>query len=235
MNTDQIVTIVVGIAQSGAAGLIFWALLRSLKIQVDGLQKTISVQSTTITAMEKRVGEAEKIGDLYKGLVKDLPSLLESLSKGKDQIIKDLHASIEHREKVISDKSAPNIQNKADAAILVTMKFMLSGDRNELTQFSQNLIGNVDTAAVLLSRTKSFDDFVQSSGGRIQFENDKDKFNALMQSSNLNLDPTGFRFATSGLGGFYGISADKKVVISSSKYHDLKGLFDQLKIQLQAL
>lgn len=234
MNADQIVTVVVGIAQSGAAGLIVWALIRSLKIRIDGLQKTITVQNDTIDAMEKRVGEAEKIGDLYKGLVKDLPALLESLSKGKDQIIRDLQASLEHKE-----RSAPSIdaitQRKEDKTILLTMRFMLSGENNELSKMAQNLTGNIDSAAILLSRAKDFDEFVRSAGGRLHFEDNQDKFKEMIQFKDKQGNITGIRNASFNMGGFYGIFEDKKVIISSAKYSDFKVLFEKLRMELNTL
>jgi len=234
MTSDQIVTIIVGVAQSGAAGIIVWALLRSLKIRIDGLQKTIAVQNETISAMEKRVGEAEKIGDLYKNLVRDLPSLLESLSKGKDQIIRDLQSSIEHREKTNPGTSSP-AQKKEDRAILLTMRFMLSSDHNEFTRIAQGVAGNIDASAILLSRAKDFDDFVRSAGGRIEFEDDKDRFKERTEFQNREGKPTGIRGTWLSVGGYFAFFSDRTVLLSSSKYQDLKALFQELRLELDTL
>jgi hypothetical protein len=234
MTPDQVVTIIVGVAQSGAAGLIVWALLRSLKIRIDGLQKTISVQNETIIAMEKRVGEAEKIGDLYKGLVRDLPTLLESLSKGKDQIIRDLQSSLEHKEKA-SASMPSGAQKKEDRAILLTMRFMLSGDHGELTKIAHGVAGNIDSAAVLLSRAKDFDDFVRSAGGKIQFEDDKDRFKERTQFQDSSGKPTGVRSTSASVGGFYAIFGDRTVLMSTSKYQDLRALVEELRMELDTL
>ena len=234
MNSDQIVTILVGVAQSGAAGLIVWALLRSLKIRIDSLQKTISVQSDTIAAMERRVGEAEKIGDLYKNLVRDLPMLLESLSKGKDQIIRDLQSSIEHKEKS-GAPTGPTAQKKEDRSILLTMRFMLSGDHGELTRISLGLAGNIDSAVVLLSRAKGFDDFVRSIGGRVQLEDDQNKFKELTQIQHQPGKHASIRGTSFSMGGYYGIFGDRTVMMNSSKYQDLKALFEKLRMELDTL
>lgn len=112
MTTEQITTIAVGVVQSGAIGTFVWFLLRGLHREISSLNRTVTIQSDTISAMEKRVGEAEKIGELYKNLVREMPTLLESLSKGKDQIIRDLEATIAHREKKPTSRHTPNTRRQ---------------------------------------------------------------------------------------------------------------------------
>jgi hypothetical protein len=234
MNSDQIVTVIVGVAQSGAAWLIIQAFIKSLRIKIDGLKDTVEVQSKTIEAMEKRVHETEKIGDLYKGLVRDLPTLLESLSKGKDQIIKDLEATIEHRERTVSQPPSPQ-QRKEDKSVLLTMRFMLSAEGGELSKLAQGITGNIDSAAVLLSRAKGFDDFIASAGGRIQLENNKEEFMVLTQFQDDQGNLTGVRTITQSMVGYYAIFSDRKLILNSSKYHDFKSLCDKLQMEIDTL
>jgi|GEM_PF-4145438 len=73
-----------------ALGWIIWGLRK----QITALNRTVEIQNKTFETMEKRVAETEKVGEIYKKLIHDIPIVIdqymEFTSKTKDSIIADL-------------------------------------------------------------------------------------------------------------------------------------------------
>lgn len=78
-----------------ALGWVIWGLRNQLK----ALNSTISTQNKTLDAMERRISETEKIGNLYKDFLKDVPDVLshykEFINKTKDETISELEKAKE--------------------------------------------------------------------------------------------------------------------------------------------
>jgi hypothetical protein len=94
MTAEQVTTIVTNILTSGGAVTFFYFVIRSLKREISGLNKTIEQQNKTLEVMEKRVVETEKVGNIYRNLIADLPEQVSKyksfINEMKDDVIKQL-------------------------------------------------------------------------------------------------------------------------------------------------
>ncbi|MDQ6788003.1 MAG: hypothetical protein M3033_14450 [Acidobacteriota bacterium] len=111
MNAEQITTIITNLLTSGGISVFFWFLVRSLKLEISGLNATVKAQKETLEVMEKRISETEKVGDIYKNLIKELPEHVEQykifINRIKDEKITEL-------EKVSQSKNTELHNNTLD-------------------------------------------------------------------------------------------------------------------------
>jgi hypothetical protein len=88
--TDVLTNVLTG---SGVVLFVFY-LVRSLKREIASLHKTIDQQTKTFEVMEKRVLETEKVGNIYRDLIDDLPGQVMKyktfLNQTKDEVISHL-------------------------------------------------------------------------------------------------------------------------------------------------
>lgn len=94
MTAEQITTIITNLLTSGGVAIFFFFVVRSLKKEINGLNKTIEQQNKTLDVMEKRIIETEKIGNIYRDLIDDLPEHVAKYKKfiteSKDDVIAQL-------------------------------------------------------------------------------------------------------------------------------------------------
>ena len=72
------IEIIVQFLETGVIAFVVYMIIKSLKNEIKTLQKNIKAQNETIKTMDKRIEEIEKIGDLYKKLVANIPSVSAS-------------------------------------------------------------------------------------------------------------------------------------------------------------
>lgn len=115
MNFIEIIKLVF---QFGGLGLFFWYLIRGLKKEIESLRNTIVNQNKTLEVMEKRIFETEKVGDIYKNLLSDLPNDIENYKKvitlTKDHLISELHNDISIKDKVITELKTQKVNDLHD-------------------------------------------------------------------------------------------------------------------------
>jgi hypothetical protein len=94
MNPEQITTISLNILASGSVTIFLLFVIRSLKREIQNLNKTIETQNKTLDIIERRVAETEKAGNIYKSLFDDLPDAVDKynqiIRKTKDSVIEEL-------------------------------------------------------------------------------------------------------------------------------------------------
>ena len=94
MTAEQITTIITNLLTGGGVAMFFFFVVRSLKKEINGLNKTIEQQNKTLDVMEKRIIETEKIGNIYRDLIDDLPEHVAKYKKfiteSKDDVIAQL-------------------------------------------------------------------------------------------------------------------------------------------------
>ena len=105
------------ILQTLGLGIFFYYLIRGLRSEISGLKGTINAQNETLKIMDKRIEETEKIGNIYKNLINDLPKDLEDyktiVTQTKDEMIFELKNQNEEIKKKLNDtkkdiESSPN-------------------------------------------------------------------------------------------------------------------------------
>ena len=128
MTAEQITVIITNVLTSGGALTFIYFLVRSLRREIAGLNKTIEAQNKTLEVMEKRINETEKIGSMYQSFVSDLPKYLdeykEVIHKTRDEKIAELEKAnqlkddklkslteIELRKLELQEKAIANLPN----------------------------------------------------------------------------------------------------------------------------
>jgi hypothetical protein len=114
MNAEQITTIITNILTSGGVITFMWLLIRGLQKQIFSLNKTIEAQNKTLEVMEKRILETEKVGDIYKNLISELPDYIEKYKSiirvTKDEMISELEKANQLKDEKL--KSMTEIELK---------------------------------------------------------------------------------------------------------------------------
>lgn len=115
MNIDLILSA----AELGGVGIALWFTYHGLKVRIDSLSESIRVKDETILAMEKRVSEAEKIGEMHKGhsvhLAEQFEEYKNVLLKSKDNLVKSLQEANNLKDaelKALTESRLDEIQKK---------------------------------------------------------------------------------------------------------------------------
>ena len=94
MTPEQLTDVLTNVLTGSGVVLFVFYLVRSLKREIASLHKTIDQQAKTFEVMEKRVLETEKIGNIYRDLIDDLPGQVMKyktfLNQTKDEVISQL-------------------------------------------------------------------------------------------------------------------------------------------------
>src|SRR5215204_411390 len=117
MTPEQIATVIgttiTNVLTSGGLAIFFFYLIKGLKYEITTLNTTVEQQNKTLEVMEKQVLETEKLGNVYKKLVDDLPEFVEKYKKfindSKDEVIAKLQQDQTADENV---KSAREVELK---------------------------------------------------------------------------------------------------------------------------
>ena len=138
--------------ETGGLGIFIWFLIRSLKEQISGLQRTLEIQNKTLQAMEKRAEEAEKIGALYRKLLEDLPQDLDryrdTLRRLKDEIIRELEEANRRKDETLSART----QSELDEIVRA---------EEELEKLSSRVVGAVSASYDDMAKKLSILDLLQ--------------------------------------------------------------------------
>ncbi len=94
MNNEQIVTIITSILETGGIVVFVWFLVKGIYAKLNSLEKVVITQKEAINALQARSSDAEKVANLYKDLVSDLPELL----KKQKQLTNDIKDDIIHEQ-----------------------------------------------------------------------------------------------------------------------------------------
>ena len=140
----------------GIGAFIYW-LIRGLQAKISSLEGVVKVQNDTLEVMERRVQETEKVGNIYKKLLADLPVDLDNykaiVSKTKDEIILELKSANEEKGR--------RIRELKDAEERITTASKSSQDLMQELQVLKNLLTNPnkhDSRKRTLREIAEFDD-----------------------------------------------------------------------------
>jgi chromosome segregation ATPase len=113
--------------------------ITGMKAQIGTLNETIEVQKKTLEAMETRVLETEKVGNIYKRLTEELPG---EIDKYRDLITKLKDDQITELKKANQDKDE-RLQKTAE--IEIAKLDLQQRALEDIPQLRQNLIEVVTT------------------------------------------------------------------------------------------
>lgn len=106
METDTIIIVSSILEASGIAVFLVYV-IRGLKSQIKALSNTIDIQKETLSAMESRVEEVQKMGETYSNFTKTLPEFVENYHKTvsltKDYAISDMQDELERSRRQLKE------------------------------------------------------------------------------------------------------------------------------------
>jgi uncharacterized protein YoxC len=114
MTVEQLTTIITNLLTGSGVVTFMYFLVRSLKQEIKSLNKTIEAQNKTLEAMEKQVAETEKIGEIYKNFIKDIPEHIEQyktvINKTKDEAIAILERANQEKDEKLKEKAEEDLK-----------------------------------------------------------------------------------------------------------------------------
>jgi chromosome segregation ATPase len=121
MNAEQITTIITNVLTGTGVVCFLGMVIRGLKNQISGLKtqigtlnETIDVQKRTLEAMETRVLETEKVGNIYKRLTEELPAEIDKyrslITKLKDDQISELEKANQDKDEKLKKTAELEIE-----------------------------------------------------------------------------------------------------------------------------
>jgi hypothetical protein len=101
MHPEHITVLSLNILASGIVTIFLFFVIRSLKREIQTLNNAIESQNDALELIEKQIAENEKVGNIYKSLIDELPVAVE---KYNDVIRKTKETVIEELEKANQSK-----------------------------------------------------------------------------------------------------------------------------------
>src|SRR4030095_1009902 len=139
MNAEQITTIVTNVLTSGGVIFFLGMWIRALKSRIVEMNRTIEVQQQTLKAMETRVLETEKIGNIYRQFLEDFPKVLENYRSLHTRMTED---QIKLLEKAIAQKDE---KLKETAEIELEKLKLQQRALDDIPKLREELIEVIDT------------------------------------------------------------------------------------------
>jgi uncharacterized coiled-coil protein SlyX len=240
MSPEQIVTIVTGILQAGGVGVFVYYLIRGLRSRISGLEGTVQAQNETLRVMERRVAETEKVGQIYKDLLSNLPKDLENykavISKTRDDMILELQNANKQKDEQLKqigeiDRSLAEQPQKGAAKRLESMRFLLDTKNEPFRKFVEQLCGDIDVAVDALVRSPDFAELLAREGKALVIEDNKERWDALVKPPE-GAGASRMRSASWSVFGWYGFFDDNRIVMSTSQRNLFSAACRTLKIKL---
>jgi hypothetical protein len=107
MNPEQITTIILNILASGGVTIFLLFVIQGLRREIKNLNIAIETQNDTFEVIgkritEKRFSEIEKVGNIYKSLIDELPVAIDQYSeiirKTKENVIEELERANQSKD-----------------------------------------------------------------------------------------------------------------------------------------
>lgn len=97
MSVDQLTTVISNLLQGTGVVVFITYVIRGLKREITTLNKTVETQQKTLLAMERQVLETERLGEVYRKFLHNIPADFEKfqsvLRSAKDETIAELERS----------------------------------------------------------------------------------------------------------------------------------------------
>ena len=157
MTPEQITTIVTNALTGSGIVALLWMIIRGLKKQILSLNEVINTQKKTLETMETRVLETEKVGNIYRKFIEELPEDIEKykavLRKLKDDTILELERANQQKDEKL----------KSNAEIALEKLELQQRALEELPQLRDELIDVINSVNYRLNTVNQLS-HIQSRG-----------------------------------------------------------------------
>ncbi len=247
------IEVVSSLVQTAGLGIFVFYLIRGLKSEINSLRQTIDTQSKTLEVMDKRIVETEKIGDIYKNLISDLPQDIDNfktiISKTKDETILELKnqheatkKKLEEAKKIIeSSEQGPNIiklhlkvlKNLLSEPKFENLPFKREYELSKICEFGGRTL---EKCVPLLIESKTLEEFLQRIGFDVIVTDDES--GTIMKSvfsSNVRErktprgEPLMYATAAHSISGGWHLIANDEFYLNKIKLDELKDEFSAVK------
>ena len=245
MNQSDLLSIF----ESLGLGIFVFYLIRGLKQKIAALEGTVTIQNKTLEVMEKRIHETEKVGDIYRNLMSNLPQDLDNyktiLSKTKDETILELknqqeatHKKLEEAQRLIGNsKQTPEVIGQH----LKVLKNMLSKPEISGTPHKKEYdiakiceYGNrtLEQCVPLIVRSRTLEEFLKEAGFDLYVSEDMSLMNKVFRSE-PHLTPKGLPIqnatSTQSSSGGWHLIANDEFYVNQIRLDELKDEFSAIK------
>lgn len=239
--------IILSVVEMLGIGAFLYYLIRGLKTKITSLEDVVNVQNKTLEVMEKRIEETEKVGNIYKRLISDLPTDLENfkaiVSKTKDDVILELKNANEEKEKRITElrdaeaRLKESTGQQSDTAIsLQILTNLLSSEQPAHSHQKMDLrviseLGNrrIEDIVPALAASKTVDEYLSSLGYQITLSEEQPDIKTIFGDKD-NPPPSRIEvgYASMGINGWFAVR-NNELMMNRKKLDHLKDEFSTVK------
>lgn len=239
--------IISGIIETLGLGIFFYYLICGLRTKIKSLEETINVQNKTLEVMEKRIIETEKIGDIYRNLISDLPTDIDNyktiVSKTKDETIIELKNQNELAKKKLAD-AEKLIQESGNTKEVINihlkvLKNLLSERKDKKRIKKEYLLTSVcefggrslENSVSLIVKSKTFEEFLNEMGFIASITEEKNIIDEIFRSGGglFKGKPIYGATATESFGGGWHALVNEYIFINNQRLSEFKDEFSSVK------
>ena len=247
------IEVVSSLFQTAGLGIFVFYLIRGLKAEINSLKQTIDTQSKTLEVMERRIVETEKIGDIYKNLISDLPQDIDNfktiISKTKDETILELKnqheatkKKLEEAKKIIENSEhGPDIiklhlrvlKNLLSEPEFENLPFKREYELSKICEFGGRTL---EKCVPLLIESKTLEDFLQRIGFDVIVKDDEGGnimksvfFSNVRDRKTPRGEPLRYATAAHSISGGWHLIANDEFYLNKIKLDELKDEFSAVK------
>jgi hypothetical protein len=155
MNPEQITTIVLNALVTGCAATFLFLVMRSLKREIQNLNKTIETNTKALDGMEKRIAETEKERNIYKTLFDDLPGAVdkynEIIRKTKDSVIEELEKANQYKDEKLKQVAELRLKEIEVVQPIITQLSALNDNLHQTINEVQDQLRSLDNISHMTS------------------------------------------------------------------------------------
>jgi hypothetical protein len=244
MTPEQITTIATGILQGGGIVAFVALYLRGVNRQIGALKGAMEIQEKALLTMEKRILETEKIGDLYKNFVSDVPKMMADYKA----IVTTTHADISVKLEQTTREKLDAVAKLAEAertlrelkdsdtdkrkTVLATI-FLYQKQNEDFSKFLEQVETDRAALADILVRSATLDDLLQECGYQLKIDNNQEIISkTIFRETPISNPDEIAKYASWGVGGFYIIFTNRRIVMDDRKRSQFQAGIDNLKISV---
>ena len=168
--------------QTLGLGIFFYYLIRGLRAKITALEGTVQAQNQTLAVMEKRVEATQRLSDLYRNLITNLPQDLDNyraiISKTKDDVIIELTSQINLQQKKLED-AQKKIQESGTSKEMIAKHLkalwnLLAGkEKPELFEIIEFSNRPLEEAIPSIVESKPLEEYLQKLGFEVHHSEDR--------------------------------------------------------------
>lgn len=235
------------ILESTGLGVFMYYLFRGLTMKINSIESVVKAQKATIDIMDKRIEETEKIGNIYKNLISDLPADIDNyktiISKTKDETIVELKNQNEISKKKL-DEAQRIIESSGNSKEIInshlrTLKSLMSKppknqhgiskdyDIREISEFAGR---SIEHSVTLIVESPTVEVFLEKNGFQVNItEDDEIAKTFFIERKTPSGESIEIAMVSHSIDGGWFAVANNKIWVNSIRLNQWKDEFSAIK------